>query len=154
MTGRATTRSTVPPRSAAETTLAAIGSAPHARFDIAEAALLLASLERPQVSLDRYRAHLADLDTAVAARGRGTRSAAGQAAALVAVIRDAEGYCGDDLTYDDLQNANLMRVIDRRKGLPVARIASTTRRALRRDRSLSSPAVSNRYTRRQNSRAS
>ncbi len=120
MTGRATTRSTVPPRSAAETTLAAIGSAPHARFDIAEAALLLASLERPQVSLDRYRAHLADLDTAVAARGRGTRSAAGQAAALVAVIRDAEGYCGDDLTYDDLQNANLMRVIDRRKGLPVA----------------------------------
>ena len=30
------------------------------------------------------------------------------------------GYSGDELTYDDLQNANLMRVIDRRKGLPVA----------------------------------
>jgi regulator of sirC expression with transglutaminase-like and TPR domain len=30
------------------------------------------------------------------------------------------GYDGDRLTYDDLQNANLMRVIDRRKGLPVA----------------------------------
>ena len=29
------------------------------------------------------------------------------------------GYTGDELTYDDLQNANLMRVIDRRKGLPV-----------------------------------
>ena len=27
---------------------------------------------------------------------------------------------GDELTYDDLQNANLIRVIDRRKGLPVA----------------------------------
>ena len=30
------------------------------------------------------------------------------------------GYEGDTLTYEDLQNANLMRVIDRRKGLPVA----------------------------------
>jgi regulator of sirC expression with transglutaminase-like and TPR domain len=30
------------------------------------------------------------------------------------------GYRGDSETYDDLQNANLMRVIDRRKGLPVA----------------------------------
>ena len=30
------------------------------------------------------------------------------------------GYSGDELTYDDLQNANLIRVVDRRKGLPVA----------------------------------
>jgi regulator of sirC expression with transglutaminase-like and TPR domain len=30
------------------------------------------------------------------------------------------GYAGDTLTYEDPQNANLMRVIDRRKGLPVA----------------------------------
>src|SRR5207237_10819284 len=29
-------------------------------------------------------------------------------------------YSGDELTYDDLQNGNLMRVVDRRKGLPVA----------------------------------
>jgi regulator of sirC expression with transglutaminase-like and TPR domain len=29
------------------------------------------------------------------------------------------GYSGDELSYDDLQNANLMRVVDRRKGLPV-----------------------------------
>ena len=29
-------------------------------------------------------------------------------------------YRGDELTYDDPQNANLMRVIDRRRGLPVA----------------------------------
>lgn len=28
-------------------------------------------------------------------------------------------YTGDEDTYDDLDNANLMRVIDRRKGLPV-----------------------------------
>jgi regulator of sirC expression with transglutaminase-like and TPR domain len=36
------------------------------------------------------------------------------------VILGGHGYRGDTLTYEDLQNANLMRVIDRRKGLPVA----------------------------------
>jgi regulator of sirC expression with transglutaminase-like and TPR domain len=36
------------------------------------------------------------------------------------VIVGRYGYQGDTLTYEDLQNADLMRVIDRRKGLPVA----------------------------------
>src|SRR3546814_13111588 len=45
---------------------------------------------------------------------------AGRVAALRAVVVERHGYVGDSLTYDDLQNANLLRVIDRRKGLPVA----------------------------------
>jgi regulator of sirC expression with transglutaminase-like and TPR domain len=40
--------------------------------------------------------------------------------ALTRVIAEKFAYSGDTLTYDDPQNANLMRVIDRRKGLPVA----------------------------------
>lgn len=120
MTRHATVRASSAMRGEAEAMLAAIGRAPDSEFDIAEAALMLAALERPQVSLDRYRAHLADLDLAVRARARGARSAAGRATALAAVIHGDEGYRGDELTYDDLQNANLMRVIDRRKGLPVA----------------------------------
>ena len=36
------------------------------------------------------------------------------------MVFDLYGYHGDTLTYDDIQNANLMRVIDRKKGLPVA----------------------------------
>jgi regulator of sirC expression with transglutaminase-like and TPR domain len=36
------------------------------------------------------------------------------------VLAGEFGYAGDTRTYDDAQNANLMRVIDRRKGLPVA----------------------------------
>ena len=43
-----------------------------------------------------------------------------RARALNEIILLKHGYSGDELTYDDLQNANLMRVIDRRKGLPVA----------------------------------
>ena len=40
--------------------------------------------------------------------------------AVNAVLFERHGYQGDNKTYDDMQNANLMRVIDRRKGLPVA----------------------------------
>ena len=36
------------------------------------------------------------------------------------MIASAYGYRGDSETYDDLQNADLARVIERRKGLPVA----------------------------------
>jgi regulator of sirC expression with transglutaminase-like and TPR domain len=36
------------------------------------------------------------------------------------VILGRHGYQGDTATYEDLENANLMRVIDRRRGLPVA----------------------------------
>jgi regulator of sirC expression with transglutaminase-like and TPR domain len=41
-------------------------------------------------------------------------------AALNRTIHARYGYEGDSATYDDLQNANLIRVIDRRKGLPIA----------------------------------
>ena len=36
------------------------------------------------------------------------------------VLAARHGYRGDEATYDDLQNADLARVIDRRRGLPVA----------------------------------
>lgn len=86
---------------------------------IGEAALALASFERPRVGLARYRDHLAMLARDVGHNARATPDLAAQARALNEIILLKNGYCGDDLTYDDLQNANLMRVIDRRKGLPV-----------------------------------
>ena len=45
---------------------------------------------------------------------------AAKARALNEIILLKHGDSGDELTYDDVQNANLMRVVDRRKGLPVA----------------------------------
>lgn len=41
-------------------------------------------------------------------------------AALKHILADREGYEGDSETYDDLQNADIIRVIDRRKGMPIA----------------------------------
>jgi regulator of sirC expression with transglutaminase-like and TPR domain len=43
-----------------------------------------------------------------------------QIKSLQDVIYTQHGYHGDIASYNDMQNANLMRVIDRRKGLPVA----------------------------------
>jgi regulator of sirC expression with transglutaminase-like and TPR domain len=88
-------------------------------LDIAEAALLFAALDRPRVGLARYRDQLGDM---VSAAGAVDESPSADAAAkgMIDVVVREFGFRGDDLTYDDLQNANLIRVLDRRKGLPVA----------------------------------
>lgn len=105
-----------------ETALRRIGGLPEAEIDIAPAALILAALDRPRVSLDRYAHHLSLLarDTAdLGKRHAAEDTLKGRLATLRVVLFERYGYCGDQLTYDDMQNANLMRVIDRRKGLPV-----------------------------------
>ncbi|GAB5468907.1 MAG: SirB1 family protein [Rhodospirillales bacterium] len=96
--------------------LATLGHAADAEIPLGEAALLLAALDRPRVGLARYRAHLDELAAAVAGSGETPR----RAQRLNQVLFEDFGYAGDHATYDDLQNANLLRVIDRRRGLPVA----------------------------------
>jgi regulator of sirC expression with transglutaminase-like and TPR domain len=97
--------------------LAVLGEAP---LPIGTAALALACLDRPGVDLARYHSHLETLAREVRDAAAEADAAGDRLGALLAVIADRHGYRGDRLTYDDLQNANLMRVIDRHKGLPVA----------------------------------
>lgn len=106
------------PRAKAEEILRDIGARPDDDIDLAEGALALAALDRPGVALDRYRDHTAQLaaDVGDVLAGDG----ATLVEALNRVVLHSHGYHGDMLTYDDIQNANLMRVIDRKKGLPVA----------------------------------
>jgi len=89
-------------------------------IDIAGAALALASFDRPRVAMDRYRRHLADLASDVGRAAGGSEKLSDRLDALNTTLVVQYGYVGDNLNYDDLQNANLMRVIDRRRGLPVA----------------------------------
>jgi regulator of sirC expression with transglutaminase-like and TPR domain len=103
----------------AETHLRALARVPDASIDLVEAALMLAALDRPRVALGRYRDHVASLCESVAAAADGDR-VADRVAAINRILFETEGYDGDRLTYDDLQNANLIRVIDRRRGLPVS----------------------------------
>ncbi len=101
-----------------------VAQLPDDAIELAEAALRLASLDRPQVSLERYRHHLSLLVRDVAEEShclpREGDTLEARIAALNHVIYARYGYRGDSLHYDDLQNANLMRVIDRRRGLPVS----------------------------------
>ena len=92
-----------------------------AQIDLAGVALLLASRECPGVSPTRYHEHLDELTAAVARTFEDLPDGVSRKRdALATVIHDSFGYSGDQQSYDDLQNANLMQVIDRRKGLPIA----------------------------------
>ncbi len=97
--------------------LSGIASLPDEQIDLAEAALALASLDHPHVDLGRYRDHLAELTGEV---GKLVATGRDPAGAARHVLHDTLQYRGDTLTYDDIQNANLVRVIDRRMGLPIS----------------------------------
>lgn len=103
-----------------EKQLRTIGALPDGVIDIGEAALLLAALDHPDKNVDIYRAHLDDLATATKHAAAGAKTPEDKAAALGTVLFDEYGYRGDTDTYHDMQNANLIRVIERKKGLPVA----------------------------------
>ena len=114
-----------PDRAAAIARLTAFGAGSDADIDLAEAALLLAGFDRPEARLDDYRHRLAALGRDLAAERDSAgpeagATLAGRAAALAAVIAGHHGFTGDRETYNDLRNANLISVIDRRRGLPVA----------------------------------
>ncbi|AYJ85008.1 hypothetical protein D3Y57_02880 (plasmid) [Sphingomonas paeninsulae] len=85
-----------------------------------EAALSLALLDHSGTRLDPYY----DLLEAIAIRldisGNGAATSRERADALSSVLGDEFGFAGDQKTYDDPANADLIRVIDRRRGLPVS----------------------------------
>lgn len=85
-----------------------------------EAALSLASLDHPDADLAPYH----DLLDAMAARLAQVGGDAGtpveRADALAAVLGGEFGLAGDAETYDDPANADLIHVLDRRRGLPVS----------------------------------
>lgn len=104
--------------------LAALGDADDGAIALADAALALAGLMHPGKTLQPYREHLTALGDsmrqAAEAAPDDAASAAGRGHLLRRVMVDHWRYEGDAETYEDPQNADLMRVIDRRRGLPVA----------------------------------
>lgn len=102
-----------------------VGTQEDGAIDLGEAALALALVFLPGLNPDRYRHHLKKLgpqllDTYAQLRKDAAESLPLRVAALRRLIHDTHGYSGDQDSYDDLQNASIIRVIERRKGLPVA----------------------------------
>lgn len=102
--------------------LDALGQLPDAELDLADAALQLARADLPGADWEPVRAHLSALarDAAYLGPPEGKDGAEARAGALAALLAGRHGYRGDAETYDDLANANLIRVVERRRGLPVA----------------------------------
>ncbi len=85
-----------------------------------EAALTLAALDHPDTDLQPYHDLFAAMAEPLAAHAGKATSPAARAEALAAVIAGKFGFVGDADTYDDPANADLIRVVDRRRGLPVS----------------------------------
>ena len=85
-----------------------------------EAALSLALLDHPGTDLASYRDLLETVATRLAMIGREATTARERADALSSVLADEYGFTGDRDTYDDPANADLISVLDRRRGLPVS----------------------------------
>jgi regulator of sirC expression with transglutaminase-like and TPR domain len=100
--------------------LAKMGGLSDEALDLADAALLLGALDGAEELFARSRGHVEQLVSRLAEIGAGAETVQAQASALSQVLYEEAGYEGDHVTYDDPANANLLRVIERRRGLPVA----------------------------------
>jgi len=112
----------MPPEPDARAALDAAGQLPDAEIDLASVALQFARLDAPGADWRAASAHLSDIARrAVAAAASSLADdPESRRAALAGVIHGQLGYGGDAESYDDLANANLIQVADRRRGLPVA----------------------------------
>ncbi|WP_420139125.1 SirB1 family protein [Sphingomonas sp.] len=84
------------------------------------AALELASLDHPGLDLEPYLAFLNMVTNRLAVLAEHADTAEKQALVLAQVIGGDFGLHGDSASYDDPANTDMIRVIDRRRGLPIS----------------------------------
>ncbi|MFT3964682.1 MAG: transglutaminase-like domain-containing protein [Sphingobium sp.] len=84
------------------------------------AALELSELDHEGADLSPYVTLLRDIAARLADTGATAATPREQAEALAAVLAGEFGFAGDVDSYDAPLNADLIRVLDRRRGLPVS----------------------------------
>jgi hypothetical protein len=100
------------------TALDAIGKLADTEIDIGSAAIQLARIDAPGADWEAAEQHLSLIARKAAALDE--QGLVSRAKALAGLLAGEMGYEGDSRTYDDIANANLIRVTERRRGLPVA----------------------------------
>jgi regulator of sirC expression with transglutaminase-like and TPR domain len=100
--------------------IAHLGLLEDAAITLDVAALQLSALDHPGVDIAPYAAMLQEIAEQLEARGRAARTPREQADALSEVLGGDFGFEGDRATYDDPANADLIDVLERRRGLPVS----------------------------------
>ncbi len=113
------------PQDEARAAIAAAGQLPDAELDIAAVALQFARVDAPEADWAAAAATLSDIarravELAAADRAADEGDTARRREALAEVLAGEFRLEGDAETYEDLANANLVRVLERRRGLPVA----------------------------------
>ncbi len=109
----------------ARAALDATGKLPDDEIDIGMTALHLARIDAPDADWQAARSGLSALARQGVERAlRNPRADGGDAEErrmeLTALLHDGFGFDGDREHYEDPANANLIRVLERRRGLPVA----------------------------------
>jgi len=103
-----------------------VGGLNDSDIDLVKAALSLAVQDSPDLQTQRYYVHVRKMADAVKERfdeiinAGGSDDAPTRLAALKYVLVEKNDYRGALDDYDDIQNANLIRVIERRQGMPIA----------------------------------
>ncbi|UUL83277.1 SirB1 family protein [Sphingomonas qomolangmaensis] len=97
-----------------------LGLIDDAEILLADAALALALLDHPDTNPAPYYDMIEAAAVRLEAMNGGATDADDRADSLAAVFGDELGFVGDEQSYDDPANADLIRVIDRRRGLPIS----------------------------------
>jgi len=102
--------------------LDAIGQLPDVEIDLAGAAVQLARIDAPALDWQAAVEHLSLLARSAVSLANDLPSTdlSSRAGALAGLITGRNRYAGDTDDYDSAANANLIQVIERRRGLPVA----------------------------------
>jgi regulator of sirC expression with transglutaminase-like and TPR domain len=113
------------PEEEARAALDATGQLPDAEIDLAATALQFARIDAPDADWRAASATLTAIARAAVEEAAADPAADGgdaraRCAVLARILHGRFGLAGDAETYDDLANANLIRVLERRRGLPVA----------------------------------
>ncbi|WP_426955928.1 SirB1 family protein [Muricoccus radiodurans] len=106
------------PGSDARAALEAAGILPDEELDLAAVALQFARIDAPEADWRAAGAAISAIVRDVLAEPDPETSEA-RRALIAAVIHDHHGYHGDADQYDAPENANLIRVTERKRGLPV-----------------------------------
>jgi regulator of sirC expression with transglutaminase-like and TPR domain len=84
------------------------------------ASLALSQLDHENTDITRYLEMLEEIEDRVCHKGRGASRPEEQAAVLSHVLHGELGFVGDAEGYDAPVNADFIRVLDRKRGLPIA----------------------------------
>jgi regulator of sirC expression with transglutaminase-like and TPR domain len=100
--------------------IAHLGLVDEQEIELDAAALEIAALDHPDADLEDYIELLETMTERLLGLAVTAHSAAEQAAALAEVVAIEFQFQGDAKNYDDPANADLISVIDRRRGMPIA----------------------------------